>query len=134
MRKLSTGLVAKQIGFTLIELVIVIVIIAILAAVAIPKLTDVSDSANKSANMAILGAVKSAWTNAYAVYKTTPTAAQIAAQVTAPSCSAPSTTSISCASNWLYGTKAAGQLLITYDATSSVPANTLACNTSADCS
>lgn len=89
MRKLSTGLVAKQTGFTLIELVIVIVIIGILAAVAIPRLTGVSDEATKAKNTAILGALKSAWSTAYALTKAFPAvagASGVAAQMIDPTC------------------------------------------------
>jgi len=84
MRKLSTGLTAKQTGFTLIELVIVIVIIGILAAVAIPKLTDVSDSATKATHTATLGALRSSWTSAFAIKKSAPNKADVVAQMTHP--------------------------------------------------
>jgi len=49
----------KQLGFTLIELVMVIVILGILAATALPKLTNVSGAARYSKMQAVLGAMKS---------------------------------------------------------------------------
>ena len=91
MKVVNKHVPSKQTGFTLIELVIVIVIIGILSAVAVPKMSNVSDQAVKASNSAILGAVKSAWSAAYAVnYPTTkqaPSIAEIAAQTSEPVCS-----------------------------------------------
>lgn len=85
-----------QAGFTLVELIVVIVILGILAAVAIPKLTTTSDSAYISVQDATLGALKSAWSIAYAKKKGSPTITEITGEMTDPTCT-PSTASISCA-------------------------------------
>ena len=47
---MKKSLIAK--GFTLIELLIVVTIISILAAIILPRFTDQSDAAKRSANLA----------------------------------------------------------------------------------
>jgi MSHA pilin protein MshA len=59
----------KQRGFTLIELVMVIVILGILAAVAVPKYLDLSGQATANAVLANKGAVRSAFTIAFANHR-----------------------------------------------------------------
>ena len=86
----------RQKGFTLVELIIVIVIVGILAAVAIPKLTSTSDQAYLGVQKSTLGALKSAWSLAYAVNKSAPTIAQLNLQMSDPTCS-PATGGVSCA-------------------------------------
>ncbi|MBI5415974.1 MAG: type II secretion system protein [Candidatus Omnitrophica bacterium] len=48
----------RDFGFTLIELIMVIVILGILAAVAIPKFTNLSGNAKKSAEEGVVGGVR----------------------------------------------------------------------------
>ena len=71
----------KQLGFTLIELVIVIVILGILAAIAIPKYVDLSTTATDAAKLSMAGAVKSALAISIAENKTYPTVTELADNV-----------------------------------------------------
>ncbi|EKD71866.1 MAG: hypothetical protein ACD_46C00080G0001 [uncultured bacterium] len=59
----------KQLGFTLIELVIVIAIIGILSAVAIPKFIDLSSNAQSAATNSVAGALSAANASNYASRK-----------------------------------------------------------------
>ena len=56
----------NQVGFTLIELVLVIVLVGVLAAVALPKFVDLGSDARISAIKGLDGAMRSANTVIYA--------------------------------------------------------------------
>jgi MSHA pilin protein MshA len=122
-----SSLPRAQAGFTLIELIIVIVVIGILAAVAIPKLSGMTDEANKAKNTAVLGALKSAWTIAFAKSSgVNPTAAQIVAEMADPACTAASNV-ITCGAEGTYTTT------FTYTPDTAVPKPAIACTTTAQC-
>ncbi len=117
----------SQSGFTLIELIIVIVVIGILAAVAIPKLSGMTDEANKAKNTAVLGALKSSWIIAFA--KTSgvnPTAAQIAAEMADPVCTS-AVNVITCTGTPAYTTT------FTYTPDAAAPKPTISCTTADNC-
>ena len=125
-----SSLPRAQAGFTLIELIIVIVVIGILAAVAIPKLSGMTDEANKAKNTAVLGALKSAWTIAFATKSgVNPTAEDIVAQMVDPECTVPANTFvITCGSgNNTYTTT------FTYTPNATVPKPAIVCTDATKC-
>lgn len=122
-----SSLQRPQSGFTLIELIIVIVVIGILAAVAIPKLSGMTDEANKAKNTAVLGALKSAWIIAFA--KTSglnPTAAQVVAEMADPVCTS-ALNVLTCGGANAYTTT------FTYTPDDTAPKPTITCTTPTNC-
>ncbi len=71
-----------QLGFTLIELVMVIVILGVMAAVAIPKYYQIKKDAEISAAKGIFGGIQGAVANYYAQHKIFPNNAQAALDAT----------------------------------------------------
>lgn len=69
----------KQVGFTIVELVVVIIILGILAATALPRFIDVSDEAHSASVDAVMGGLKSAQGMAHAKWMASgkPTSIQI---------------------------------------------------------
>jgi len=61
----------RQVGFTLIELVIVIVLLGILAATALPKFVDLTSQARQAANRGSAGGFASAISSAHALWLAT---------------------------------------------------------------
>lgn len=86
----------KQSGFTIIELIVVIVILGILAAVAIPKFNDSTQDARAAVEQATLGALKSAWSAAYAANKGAPSLDQLLAQMADPTCTVTESPKFTC--------------------------------------
>jgi MSHA pilin protein MshA len=52
--------IKKQVGFTLIELIIVIVLLGILAITAVPKFIDISSDAHRATMKQLEGSLKEA--------------------------------------------------------------------------
>jgi type II secretory pathway pseudopilin PulG len=70
-------------GFTLIEIIIVFILLGILAVAVVPTLTEMDDVGYDTVQQGTLGALRTAWPNAYAnAGNTAPTSTQVSALVT----------------------------------------------------
>lgn len=83
-------------GFTLVELAILVALLCIIAATAVPRIAPESTNRNHAAGMQALGAIKSAWSVAFAEKRASPGYAEIASAVRGFNCTYRSGIGITC--------------------------------------